>query len=124
MGWAQGDFSEELLTSYKWAQKEAIGRTIICEDGVPRRVVEIVKSLRWPWKMIINERDPESNAGYFVTTLSLCAQLLKAPMPSREQEEAFQRMLRVKFNIGSDGSFDRPPPRRSGLILPKRRGVK
>ena len=118
MGWAQGDFSEELLTSYKWAQNEAIGRTIICEDGVPRRVVEIVKSMRWPWKMVVNEKDPESNAGHFVTVLSLCAQLLGKPLPSKDSEIAFQKMMRVKFKIGEDGSFDKPPPRQSGIFIP------
>lgn len=112
MGWAQGDFSEELLTSYKWAQKEAVGKNIICEDGIPRRVVEIVKSMKWPWKMIINEQDPESNAGYFVSVLSLCSQLLGQPPPDRAVEDAFQKMMRVKFNIGEDGSFERPPERK------------
>lgn len=117
--WGKGIFSDELSGANRIKITDAIGRTIICEDGIPRRVVEIVPSNRWPWKNIINEKDPDSNAGYFVSTLSLTAQILGEPLPSREAEEAFKRMMQVKFKIGEDGKFDRPPEQpKSKLWLP------
>lgn len=109
--WSRGEYSKELLT---FDPKEAIDRTIICEDGIPRRVVEIVGSMKYPWKFVINEEDPDSNSGYFVSNLSLVAQLLGKPIPTKEQDDAFAKVMRVKFGIQEDGSFDKPP---TGIVL-------
>jgi hypothetical protein len=104
--WSNNEFSEELLSL---DPKEAIGKTIICEDGIPRRVVEITGSMKYPWKFVINEQDPDSSAGHFVSNLSLSAQILGKPMPTKAQEDAFTRAVRVRFGIQEDGSFDKPP---------------
>lgn len=74
---------------------EAIGKTIICEDGVPRRVVEIVPSHRYPHMCVINEQDPDSQLGYFVHNLSLSCQLLGQPLPSEDAKQAFNRMTKA-----------------------------
>lgn len=75
--------------------KEAIGKTIICEDGVPRRVVEIVPSHRYPYMCVINEQDPDSQLGYFVHNLSLSCQLLGQPLPTKEQKDHFAKMTQA-----------------------------
>lgn len=104
--WGKGVFSKELAGI---KLEDALGMTIECEDGIPRRVVEIVSSVRWPWKAIINEQDENSNAGHFVNMLSLCAQILGKPVPSIEVQKAFERVMRVRFNIAEDGKFESPP---------------
>ncbi len=81
----------------------AIGMNIICEDGIPRRVVEIVHSMRWPWKSIINEKDEDSHAGHFVNNLSLTKQILGQPLPTEEEIRAFETMAKIRFRIGDDG---------------------
>lgn len=109
--WRKGIYSEELSgeRAADNMMKEAIGRTIICDDGIPRRVVEIAQSMKWPWKVIINEQDPESKSGYFCNTLSLSAQLIGAPLPDADHLKAFENHCKVNFGIKDDGSFDKPP---------------
>lgn len=73
--------------------QHAVGKTIICQDGIARRVVEIVPSHAKPWLSIINENDPDSKSGYFVHNLSLACQLQGAPLPTRDAMEAFTRVV-------------------------------
>lgn len=75
--------------------QQAIDKTIICEDGVPRRVVEIVPSHAFPWMSIINENDPDSQSGWFVHNLDLAAQCLGEPRPDKDAKEAFIRMCQA-----------------------------
>lgn len=110
-------FSDELQ---KIKITDAIGKTIVCEDGHARKVHEIVYSYRWPWRVIINEKDPESNNGYYVNMLSLSSQLLNKGVPSKDEQEAFSRVVRVRFNVGAEGIAKSHPMEKtnSGIWLP------
>ncbi len=107
MSWKDGDFSNELLNDVKI--ELAIGKVIECEDGISRMVHEIVPSYKYPWKVVVNEQDPASNAGYFVNLLSLCAQLLGKPIPSKEAQEAFTKVVKVKYKVDDSGNFKEVP---------------
>ncbi len=120
--WRKGVYSDELSGSQapddmmKWA----IGKTIVCEDGIPRRCHEIIRSIQYPWRYIINEKDPDSDLGYFVNVLSLCRQFTGEPIPDNGEIESFIKTCRAKYNINADGSFDRPPEKpKSPIILLK-----
>jgi hypothetical protein len=106
MSWAHGDFSEELLNL---KPENAIGLTLECEDGIHRKVENITFSFRWPWKVIINEGDPMSEAGHFINVLSLQSQVIGKGVPSLDAQKAFEKVMRLRFAIREDGSFDRPP---------------
>lgn len=94
--------------------KDAIGKTIICEDGIPRRVVEIVPAFANKFKSIINENDEDSKGGHFVHNYSLAAQILGKPIPDKDAIAAFERMINHRLQYGA------PKQRRtkSGIILP------
>lgn len=100
----------------QFSYKDCIGRNVKCDDGAIRRVVQICGSNAYPWKAIINERDPDSKMGYFVSLLSLSCQMLGKPLPSKAQEAAFARMIRAF------GYTQAPKPRLhlndKGLIVP------
>ena len=82
-----------------FALEDVIGRTIVCEDGIPRQVLEIEHSYAYPWRSVINEGDPESNMGYFVNNLSLAYQMHGKQVPTKEQQDAFAKMaLSMAFN--------------------------
>lgn len=70
---------------------DALGKTIVCEDGKPRKVHQIVYARGYKDRAIINEGDPDSKMGYFVHLLSLSCQLHGDPLPNKEQKEAFTR---------------------------------
>lgn len=106
--WSRGEFSEELANI---DIQEAVGMTMECEDGIRRRIVEITHSMKWPWKLIINEQDPDSKAGHYINLLSFSSQFIGKPPASVEAQKAFERVMRIKFNINEDGSFDKPPKR-------------
>lgn len=109
--WGKGIFSKELA---QFRLQDAIGHTIVCDDGIPRRVVEIVGSVKFPWKCIINEQDPDSKAGHFVCTLSLTDQILRHRVPPKFEIDAFERMMRIEV---SKFGFPDPEPKKSGLIV-------
>lgn len=90
---------------------EAIGKTIVCEDGIPRQVVEICMSVPFAWRAVINEQDPDSKAGHFVNLLSLSSQLLNKGVPPKEAQEAFARMV-GKMSIKNAGGDIVPPTRK------------
>lgn len=100
----------------KFPLREAVGRNIICEDGIARRVVNICFSYRFKWKAIVNETDPDASMGHFVSLLSLAAQVHGKPLPTKDQEAAFARMIRA-------ADWDQAPTARyrmgpGGLIVP------
>lgn len=74
---------------------EAIGRSIICDDGITRTVRNISHSFRYKDRVIINEQDAEDVAGYFCHTLSLACQIHGDPLPTEEQKRAFTRMVQA-----------------------------
>lgn len=110
-------FSPELQ---KIRIQDAIGKSVVCEDGKARRVHEIVYSYRWPWRVIVNEKDPESDNGHYVNMLSLSSQLLGKGVPDKDAQDAFARSVRVRFNIEEDGITKRHPldKKQSGIWLP------
>jgi hypothetical protein len=114
MSWKDGDFSKELLEDVKL--ELAIGKNIVCDDGITRNCKEIVCSFKYPWKAIINEQDPDSKAGHFVNILALSAQILGKPMPSKDAQEAFTKVVRLKFNVNEDGTFDSVPEKRKSYF--------
>ena len=72
----------------------SIGKTIVCDDGIARKVVEATYSLahgRGAF-VIINEKDPDSNLGHWCHILSLTCQVLGAPKPTQENMDALTRM--------------------------------
>lgn len=75
--------------------EDAIGKTIVCEDGTPRRVVTVVHSFEFPWRCIINERDPDSKSGYFVNYISLSSQLEGKGVPSQGAQQAFADAIKT-----------------------------
>jgi len=70
----------------------ALNKTLICDDGVARRVVDITPSYAHRDRVIINEGDPESKGGHFLHTLSFVCQMEGKPAPSREAMEAASRL--------------------------------
>ncbi len=93
--------------------RDVIGRTIECEDGVKRRVEQISYSHRFADKVLINEvNEDETPGGAWVHVLSLSCQMFGNPMPTKEQKDAFNRMVRA-FRWQSDEPTRLP----SGLPL-------
>ena len=90
------DNLERLKHSYEGMAK---GKTLVCSDGIARKCHEIVNSYRYPWMFIINEKDPDSDNGYWISALSLVNQLDGKPPPSKDIEEHFERAVRIQFGI-------------------------
>ena len=79
------------------ALSDAIGRNIVCEDGIMRKVHHIVYAQGYKDRAIINEMDPDSRMGHFVHLLSLSCQIMGQPLPTREQKEAFTRYTKALY---------------------------
>jgi hypothetical protein len=73
---------------------DMIGRTLLCEDDVERRVVEITSSIGFPWLCVINENDPDSKLGHFVHLLTVVHKRDMHAPPSKEAREAFTRLAK------------------------------
>jgi len=100
---------------------DAVGRTLICDDGIPRQVVDITFSLRYKDKCIINERDSETGTGYFIHTLSVVQQLQGKGVPSVEAMQAATKVWASMYYEEGDGPLSRLKMWRktkSGVILP------
>ena len=70
----KSDVTGQALGEYEGFEvEEMIGKTVKCMDGHERRVVEVVHSHRYNDRAIINENDPDSNAGHFVHYLDKAA---------------------------------------------------
>lgn len=73
---------------------DVVGRTIICDDGVSRRVEQISHSYRYADKVLINEINEDENpGGAWVHALSLSCQMYGRPLPTMEQKKAFSRTM-------------------------------
>lgn len=83
--------SQELQKS-KWLE-EAVGKVVVCHDRKERRVFEIVHSHQYPWFAIINEKDPDSNAGHFISYFSLTSQLINKYVPTKDEDENFIKLI-------------------------------
>lgn len=72
--------------------QDAVGKNIKCYDGSTHICQEITPSYRYPWFYVINEQDPESNAGYFVSVYSLTLQVEhNKPAPERAEDDYWIR---------------------------------
>ena len=102
--------------SEKVRYSDAIGRAIICEDGIGRRVVTICGSFQYPWKAIINEPDPDSKSGFFVNLLSLTWQLQGKGIPPKEKQVSYEKVIRaLSWNQQPKAKYRMSP---SGVIVP------
>lgn len=90
------------LQRTKWFS-EAIGRTLTCYDGHVTRCVEIVHSYNFPWFAVINEKDPDSKAGHFITHFSLMNQILNNYVPTKDEDEHFIKSVRARWEIPEKG---------------------
>lgn len=72
--------------------RDFLGKTIICDDGIPRKVHQIALSFQFKGRAIINEGDPDSKSGYFVHILSMTRQFYGDPLPTRAEMEAADRV--------------------------------
>lgn len=71
---------------------DVVGRAIVCDDGVTRRVQQICHSLRYPDRLLVNEIDEdETPGGAWVHALSLACQMHGNPVPTKEQMQAASR---------------------------------
>lgn len=95
--------------------REAIGRKIVCDDGIGRDVVDIVFSYRYKHCAIINETDPDAQMGHFVNLLSLSCQILGKSIPPKDQLMAFEKMSKA---LEWQQDEKKPTLTKSGLILP------
>lgn len=95
---------------------EAIGRKILCDDGISRVVENIVHSFRYRDRAIVNETDPECETGQFVHLLSLACQLIGKPLPTEEEKYHFSKVANA-FDVAPAGSRVGWVPRQSGLVV-------
>lgn len=109
------------ITLQTFPLSEVIGRTIICEDGVARRVEQISHSYRFADMVLINEvNEDETPGGSWVHALSLACQMCGKRLPTKAEKQAFSRTMNAfRFEPEEDqrmpGFFRLP----SGLILSK-----
>lgn len=99
----------------KFNINDVLGRTIICDDGVPRRVHSIHYSFQHKDRFIINEPDPDSNMGHWVHALSLSCQIHGNSLPTEEQKKAASRAWN-KLLYTEQGNKLKVTP--TGLIIP------
>lgn len=101
--------------------RDAVGRMIVCEDGVTRKCEQISHSMRYADMFLLNEvNEDETPGGCWVHALSLACQMHGLPLPTKEQKKAFGRTMNAfRFEPEEDqhmpGFFRMP----SGLILSK-----
>jgi hypothetical protein len=92
--------------------RDAIGRNIICDDGVQRRVEQISHSYRYADKVLINEvNEDETPGGAWVHALSLACQMHGGRLPTQEEKRAFSRTMQAfRFEPERDrlGTFRLP----------------
>jgi len=76
--------------------KDVLGKVMICEDGISRRVEQISHSYRYTDMVLINEaHEDDTKGGSWVHALSLACQMNGKPPPTRDQKEAFSRTMQA-----------------------------
>lgn len=98
---------------------DCIGRSVICEDGVNRRIEQISASQMYADKVLINEvNEDETPGGAWVHVLSLSSQMHGTGVPTREQTKAFSRTMNaIKFRPESGQTMPGFVKLPSGIIL-------
>lgn len=109
--------TEDGLRLQAFNLRDVIGKNIICDDGVKRKVEQISYSQRYADKVLINEvNEDETPGGTWVHALSLSCQMMGMPLPSVEQKRAFSRVMSA-FKWQQDGNQE-GVTLPSGIILP------
>lgn len=95
--WEGGGIAE------RFKPQDAIGRRLICEDGIPRMVTGITFSFQYKDRFIINEVDPDSQMGYWIHALSLARQMMGLPLPTQEEKDCASRVwAAIEYEQASD----------------------
>lgn len=112
--------SEDGVVLQAFNLRDVVGKNIVCDDGVKRRVEQITRSQRYADKVLVNEiNEDETPGGAFVHVLSLHCQMFGLSVPTKEQMHAFSRAMRA-FRWQPDpnevpGTITLP----SGIIVPQ-----
>lgn len=99
--------------------RDVVGRSIICEDGVCRKVEQISYSQRFADKVLVNEiNEDETPGGAWVHVLSLARQMHDQTPATMDQKKAFSRTMgAIRFEPERDAlmpGFIKLP---SGILL-------
>lgn len=100
---------------------DAVGRRIICEDGIAREVKDVTFSMRFRDKCIINESESPDGTGFFVHTLSLVYQMQGKGVPSVEAMQAATKVWASMHYEEGEGPLSRIKAWRKtkgGVLLP------
>jgi hypothetical protein len=102
--------------------RDVIGRSIVCDDGITRRVEQISHSFRFADKVLINEMDEDDEkGGSWVHALSLSCQMCGKPVPTKDQKEAFSRTMGAfRFQPERDAHAPQFIKLPSGLLISPR----
>jgi hypothetical protein len=113
--------TDDGITLQGFHLRDAIGRVIVCEDGVSRRVEQISHSMKYSDMLLVNEvQEEETPGGAWVHALSLACQMCGRKLPTVEQKKAFSRTMNAfrfepEESAQTPGFFQLP----SGLVLKK-----
>lgn len=84
--------SDDGLRLQAFSYNDVIGKNIVCDDGVTRRVEQLAPSFQFADKVLINEiNEDETPGGAWVHMLSLSCQMYGNPLPTIEQMRAFSK---------------------------------
>jgi hypothetical protein len=84
--------SDDGIKLQTFSYDDVIGRTIICADGVARKVEQLSPSYRYPTRVLVNEiNEDETPGGAWVHMLSLACQMYGDPLPTPEQIQHFNK---------------------------------
>ena len=74
--------------------RDVVGRNIVCEDGITRKVEQISHSMKYSDMILVNEVDEDDTpGGSWVHCLSLAAQMCGRRLPTKEEKQAFSRTM-------------------------------
>lgn len=82
--------------------QQAIGKTLVCFDQIPRKVEEITWPFSFPWFYIINENDPDSQLGHYITAYSLLCQVRGNKPPEKGLDELFIKHSRKVIGLDAE----------------------
>lgn len=110
--------SDDGLRLKAFNYNDVIGRNILCEDGVTRKVEQLSPSYRFADMVLINEiNEDETPGGAWVHMLSLSCQMYGMPLPTPEQKRAFSRVMNAfRWQQERNQEGIQLP---SGIILPQ-----
>ena len=96
------EFDGGSINAQKLSLRDFLGKTIICDDGIPRKVHQIGPSFRHKDRVVINEGDPDSKMGYFCHLLLLTRQFYGDPLPTKAEMEHASKAWNAMFYEETD----------------------